>query len=321
MKELSIIIPVYNVQDYLSRCLDSCIQQDISPDDYEIIIVNDGSTDNSLNIAQRYSKKFNNIAIVTQVNKGLSSARNTGLEAANGKYVWFIDSDDWIETNIVKNLLSIVSLNRLDVLCFNLRLVDENNATTPYHISIPEKFDIYSGEEFITKIKVAPAAWAAIFRREFLLENQLLFYEGILHEDMEFTPRAYSLARRISVVSIAVYNYFQRSGSIMKSANFHKKSKDLLIVAESLYSFAETHFDKKSPAYDCIMEKVAFAFTQSLAYFQPKQTSIKQYTASPCYPLTIPGTLSVSDKFKYLLANISINLYLTTYRSFKRLIP
>jgi len=97
--KISLIIPVFNVDQYLSRCLDSCIHQDLIPDEYEIIAVNDGSTDRSLTILREYEQKYSNIKVIDKPNGGLSSARNTGLSVAIGDYIWFIDSDDWIKEN------------------------------------------------------------------------------------------------------------------------------------------------------------------------------------------------------------------------------
>lgn len=116
--KLSLVIPMYNVELYIEKCLNSCINQDLSSNEYEIIIVNDGSKDTSLSRAEAIARKHNNIKIISQENGGLSSARNTGLKNAKGEYIWFIDSDDWIEPNVLKNLYQIASHNNLDILRF-----------------------------------------------------------------------------------------------------------------------------------------------------------------------------------------------------------
>ena len=101
---LTIVIPVYNVEKYIEKCLLSCVHQDIPSDSYEIIVVNDGTKDNSLRIAESIATTHSNISIVSQQNKGLSAARNTGLKLAKGNYIWFIDSDDWIEDNCLSSI-------------------------------------------------------------------------------------------------------------------------------------------------------------------------------------------------------------------------
>ena len=111
---LSIILPVYNVEAYLGRCINSCLCQDLPKDNYEIIVVIDGSPDNSIEVARRFQSDNDNVKIVVRENGGLSAARNTGLEAASGDYVWFIDSDDYIEENILGDIVRNLQSNQLD---------------------------------------------------------------------------------------------------------------------------------------------------------------------------------------------------------------
>ena len=115
MISLSIIIPVYNVEQYLPRCLDSVLQQDIPYEEYEVIVVNDGSPDSSLAIAESYARRYPNVKVVTRQNGGLSAARNTGLEYAKGEYVWFVDTDDRIASNCIRYLCNYAKDNKLDV--------------------------------------------------------------------------------------------------------------------------------------------------------------------------------------------------------------
>lgn len=123
--KLSLVIPMYNVELYIERCLNSCINQNLSPNEYEIIVINDGSKDNSLSIVEKIVQKYTNIHVISQINGGLSSARNTGLKNARGKYIWFIDSDDWIEPNVLKTLYDAASQNDVDILRFAWNVVDE----------------------------------------------------------------------------------------------------------------------------------------------------------------------------------------------------
>ena len=113
---LSIIVPVYNVEKYLVRCIDSLVTQDVDACDYEIIMVNDGSTDNSLSVAEDLAAKYNNIVIVSHENRGLAAARNTGLRNASGQYVMFVDSDDYLTPNVISKMLKISFDNDLDIL-------------------------------------------------------------------------------------------------------------------------------------------------------------------------------------------------------------
>lgn len=230
---ISIVIPMYNVEKYIERCIVSCQKQDIGEDFFEIIVINDGSTDRSLLIANELARNNKSIRVVNQNNKGLSGARNTGLLEARGEYIWFVDSDDWIEENSLANVCS--QCEGIDVLCLSYRKVFEGNKTEK--IVCPPIPDSLNGRSlFNTKSFCTPAQFY-VFRKEFLLENDLRFYEGIYHEDMEFTPRMLYLARKIKVYEVPVYNYYIRSNSITTTVN-PKRSFDLLKVARSLSNFS-----------------------------------------------------------------------------------
>lgn len=306
MIKLSIIIPVFNVELYIERCLRSCLEQDISSEDYEIIVVNDGTKDNSISIVKRLQKKYENIKLIEQTNKGLSAARNTGLRNALGEYIWFVDSDDFIKRNCLSDLLSVTYNNSLDILCFNLQLYFEDGKIIPYNIKY-KTLSLCSGEEFICNIKMPKAAWVALYRKDFLIKNNLLFYEGIIHEDQEFTPRAYFLANRILYYDKVIYNYFQRPGSIMNSKS-EKRANDLLIVCDALYNFINENLINRNKAYYIMINKISFAFSQSLKY-NYTNTKINIYINKPYYPLNINRYLSLKEIFKYLILNLSIKLY------------
>ena len=314
MLKLSIIIPVYNVETYIAKCLDSCLQQDIPADEYEIIVVNDGSPDNSVGIVEEYMQKRSNIRLVNRYNGGLSAARNTGLKEAKGEYVWFVDSDDWIESNVLKGLLDKAYKNYLDVLCFNLQLAFPDGHTQPYNVAANEVGHVYRGTDFIYAVGMPPAAWAALYKRDFLEKHSLGFYEGILHEDQEFTPRAYCLAERIAFIDYVVYNYYQREGGIMKSKQSERKCRDLLIVSDSLYAFTQSHCNMlHREANWTLMNHVSFAVSQSLANYNKVYFNLREYRQKPYYPLCINPLLNNKEKWKYRLINLSLSLYLKIY--------
>lgn len=123
MIKLSIIVPVYNVAELIKKCVDSLLCQDIPSEEYEILLINDGSTDNSLQIIENLARKHSNIKVYSKPNGGQSSARNWGLRHALGKYIWFVDSDDFIETNVLGKVLGKVEKDSLDVLCFSFEAV------------------------------------------------------------------------------------------------------------------------------------------------------------------------------------------------------
>lgn len=235
--KLSIIIPTYNVEKYIAKCIYSFVNQDVPPNEYEIIVVNDGTKDNSANIASEIAKGYSNITIVNQENQGLSGARNTGLQRAKGDYVWFVDSDDYIEENSLSRIFGHLKEN-LDILQLQYRMVYEDERPS----SLPTCFfidDVKTGYEVTLNGGLPAPAQFSIFRRQFLLENELKFVLNIYHEDSEFKPRAVYMAKKISSDNIFCYNYLQRiQGSIMSSFSM-KRLKDVIFVNNNLYEFSK----------------------------------------------------------------------------------
>lgn len=233
---LSIIIPVYNVEKYLEKCLQSCMNQDISYKRYEVIVVNDGSPDNSIGIAERFSMRYPNIVIINQENQGLSGARNTGMKYAKGEYVWFVDSDDYIEKNCLGRIVSYLK-DDLDIFQLQYRFVYEDK-TPSLDIKFCKIEAIKSGFEVTEQGGLPAPAQFSIYRIQFLKENKLEFVKGIYHEDSEFKPRVTYLAKKIASDTCISYNYLQRlSGSI--TSNFKlKNGLDMLKVMNSLLEFA-----------------------------------------------------------------------------------
>ena len=312
---LSIIIPVYNVDKYISRCIDSVVFQDLSETEYEIIIVNDGSLDNSVSIVEKYTCNNSNIKIVHRPNGGLSAARNTGLSHATGRYVWFVDSDDWVESNCIGEILTFAENNNLDVLCFGAKIYHSAHVIKEIPSATEKQGYIFNGHEFVVNVNTIPSAWSALYRRQYLVDNNLMFYEGILHEDQEFTPRAYCLANRIAYLHKPVYYYYQREGSIMKSSQNEKRCRDLLAVADSLYAFANKNLMVGSPVYIKLIQKVNFCLTQSIAFYDTSFFDYREYSQRGYYPLHLKG-INFRTKTKYLLLNTSIPMYLL----FRRLV-
>ncbi len=321
---LSIVMPIYNVSKWLGRCIASIRNQGLTAEDYEIIAVNDGTPDDSMEVLEAFrreeEKSGEPIApwiIINQENRGLSAARNAGLKAAHGTYVWFVDSDDYLEPGSLKKLLEKAEKGRLDVLCFGLQLVSEKGDILPYPIPDHSEGKTLKGEEFMLQVDMPPAAWAALYRRGYLQMNGLKFYEGLLHEDQEFTPRAYFKARRIAFDPVVAYNYVQREGSIMKSAN-PKKSTDMLIICQRLWDFAMENTQIESSIRYLFINRISFLFSQVLSNFC--RCGVKDFPGDekklPYYPLSINKYLSKRERYKYELINSSVHLYLSLYSKF-----
>lgn len=244
--KFSVIIPVYNVEAYLRDCLDSVLKQTFA--DWEAICVNDGSTDGSANILNEYAARESRIKVVTQPNGGLSAARNAGIDAAEGEYVLFLDSDDWLEENALDVLSA--NLDGEDMLCFSGRRFFENERT--YHDADQLKARTYlSGMDYYNENALLNRDFAFVcvvlrtYKREFLSRHNLRFKEGIFHEDNLFTPLACFYAGKVKVLNNCLYDYRVRSNSITTTVNI-KRLSDLLGTANTLAAFfvPKQGFDK-----------------------------------------------------------------------------
>ena len=237
MIKFSIIIPVYNVEAYLRECLDSVLAQTCS--DWEAICVNDGSTDGSLDILQEYAAKDARFRFIDQHNKGLSAARNAGIDAAEGEYIFLLDSDDWIVPDALERLSK--RINGQDIICFAGQKYNEQDKTyRPADVLTPAMYSNGMTYYYANALKsyTFPFVCAVLrlYRRAFLLEHNLLFKEGIYHEDNLFTPMACYYARRVYVILDSLYIYRIRAHRIMTTAQ-PKRFADMAYVANQLAEF------------------------------------------------------------------------------------
>lgn len=243
---LSIIIPVYNVEKYVEKCIRSCENQDIPKEDYEVIVVNDGSPDGSLAIVERVAKEYPNIKVISQENQGLSGARNTGLAVAQGEYVWFVDSDDWIEENCLGKLTTKLRDEKPDALA--ICAANVINGEPKRRQSFPDETPI-TGRDLLKK-GVSPCAPFSIWKASFFNENNLKFFVGIFHEDGEFTPRAYFLAEKVSFINDIIYYVYQNPTSITRTVN-PKRAFDIVeVVCTHLYEFSKKYNEKERKVFD-----------------------------------------------------------------------
>lgn len=228
---LSIIVPTYNVEDYLSNCLDSLINQDIAPEDYEIIVINDGSSDSSPEIAASYEESLDHLKVIHQKNQGLSGARNKGLELALGKYVLFVDSDDYLARDTLGHIVSLMKKNDLDVLGIGYRHTEELDLTEAVNskIKYSEELRISDGITYVADHAYYTSACFYMIKKEYLLDIGLTFPLGRYHEDTNFVASLLTHSKRIGNSSLDVYRYVSRSGSITNK----RTKKHLLELVDS----------------------------------------------------------------------------------------
>jgi len=222
---LSIIIPVYNVEKYIDKCLQSVSDQDIPKNEYEILVIDDGSTDNSPEIIRAYSKKYDNIKIATKENGGVSSARNTGLNMAQGKYILFVDSDDMIKENSLSKVLYFAENCNPDLLQFECNIIrNDAKYSEPACCSAPTLFsdkEAYLKTCIFTKKIWHIEMWRFLFKKSLLDNNRIRFNQEIcMGEDQLFTIEAISRAGKIAYSPEIIYRYLVRSGSTMNSFSY-----------------------------------------------------------------------------------------------------
>ena len=237
-KKISLIIPVYNVEKYIERCIVSIVSQDVSVDDYELIIVNDGSTDKSRQIAGDLQKQYPVIKIIDKENGGLSSARNEGIEHASGEYLFFIDSDDWLAEGSLKFLVEWAGKYNIDIMLFGICETGdtEKRGFLVNHLSPDDQ--ILNIDEYLTSYTLRSAAWQGLFRREIFIGNNIRFKYGFIAEDDDFVVRFFSKAKQIVCNSRTVYYYYYRAGSISKGKESEKKIiRDKLVMLGELDSY------------------------------------------------------------------------------------
>lgn len=218
MPKFSIIVPIYNVEAYLEKCLASIKNQTYK--DYEVILVNDGTKDNSMEIAKKYPFK-----IINQKNQGLSMARNTGVKEATGEYIIFLDSDDYIEKDLLKEL-DKASKNNPDIIRFQIQETYENKEEIIRYEEHP--FTNKSGVEafkLLTSYHFVENAWCYAIKRSYYQKEKFSFKIGTIHEDFGLIPLVIIKASIVNSISYLGYNYLQRQGSIMSAKDYEKTKK------------------------------------------------------------------------------------------------
>lgn len=246
--KISIVIAVYNIEEYIKDCILSVTSQNF--EDYEVILVDDGSTDNSGDICESYAGAH--VFVYHKENGGLSDARNYGLAKAQGEYVLFVDGDDKIFPDTCKHFYEVAKKTGADVVIGEAQLSNPIAAMERYERIARESFVMhkaYTGKEYLRGCLEGGAlrvdAWRHFYRRAFLLDNKLYFQKGIAHEDEEFTPRVLLKADRIALTDAKIYYYNNdRAGSIMNSVN-PKKIKDKLLIYDKLFNYYQTVTPRK----------------------------------------------------------------------------
>lgn len=252
MIKVSVIVPVYNVEQYLPKCLDSLINQTF--DDYEIIVVNDGSPDESEKIINEYEKNHRKlIKSYKKKNGGLSDARNFGVSKASGKYVMFVDSDDYVSRDMIEKLYTSIQKEKSDIAICNIVRVNHNNVQTINYNYNPGTTTLAENKRILFN---QPSACNKMF--DINLFEKYKFETGKYYEDFRLINKLFLKCNKISFIDDACYYYVERENSIMKDTNI-KKNYDIIDAIQSLIEFY-----KKEQKYENYREEIEFLMIDNI---------------------------------------------------------
>ena len=231
MIKYSVIIPVYNVENYISKCLDSLVNQTYK--DLEIIIVNDGSTDKSLDIVLNYQKKYSNIKLFNIDNHGQSYARNYGLKYARGIYISFIDSDDYVDTNLFLEIDNFLKNKNYDIVMFSYKAISKDGKVL-FHkdFDVDDNYNVSSIEYLFSD----PSVWNKIYKKEFLDKISFHLPEGMIYEDYCYIPTLIKYSPKIGYIKKSLYYYVYSDASTTRNIEYKEKYEDLIKASNILYN-------------------------------------------------------------------------------------
>ena len=313
MMKLSIIIPVYNVEQYIRSCVESIYRQELKEADFEVILVNDGTQDHSFEVINDIISTHTNIVVLEQENQGLSVARNMGLAYASGQYVLFVDSDDILIDQTLSQLCSMLDSSPVDMLIAGFVRMNNQEiasfsgiASTDYVIERRQASDI-----FLHTFKHECFIWRTIYRKLFLVGNNIKFIPGIYFEDIPFTIECYLKANKCIYTSLDFYIYRQRENSVVSSINL-KKILDINTVLSHLWKMKQNPSLPKEVQRQ-LMNTIFSTFSVSIWYishsndlYEQRQilvADLKQKVPDICF----------TNGFKQKMVSFMFNLFPCTY--------
>ncbi|MBJ2172626.1 glycosyltransferase [Aureibaculum sp. A20] len=327
---LSFIIPMYNAEEYIEQCLYSIIDQPVNKNIFEIILINDGSTDNSLSKANEISKKHKSITVYSQKNKGLSATRNRGIELARGAYIWFIDADDYIIPNTVNTLLSCLKKHNLDILEFQYIRTESRvlNVSINNNPSLAD-VKVQNGKKYVARRGYNESCCISIYRRELIIQIGVRFIEGKIMEDMVFNAEIVPKANRIAYYPLDAYRYVINPNSIWmneESAAYRKSITDFIFMTKKISFFIKDYKqnDIGTKIIESKQQEMLFNISKRLLTsdftISEINTIIKDLRKHKLYPLSKYNGISKFRKFENYMFNKKLLFLLSIriYRFFKK---
>lgn len=313
MIKYSFIVPVYNTEKYLKKCLDSLVNQTYK--DFEIIVVNDGSTDKSSNIISKYQKKYKNIIVIDKENEGLSMARNRGVQKSSGKYIIFVDSDDYVSNKLLEEVDK--KIDDSDILRFQIATEDEEyTKINEYHEEGFESMCGYDAFKYLSSYHFVEPAWCYVIRKNYYIENKFSFKRGVYHEDFGLIPYVIYKARKVKSIDFIGYYYIQRNGSIMNNNDYKKtvkKAFDMLEQYKTMRLFAK-NINRKNNLNDYFLSYISNSVIVKARELKKDEKKVYIYELKK---LNVFDGVLVNTKirrFKKYLMKHNLNLYLKVVR-------
>lgn len=313
MIKYSFIVPVYNTEKYLKKCLDSLVNQTYK--DFEIIVVNDGSTDKSSSIISKYQKKYKNIIVIDKENEGLSMARNRGVQKSSGKYIIFVDSDDYVSNKLLEEVDK--KIDDSDILRFQIATEDEGyTKINEYHEEEFESMCGYDAFKYLSSYHFVEPAWCYVIRKNYYIENKFSFKKGVYHEDFGLIPYVIYKARKVKSVDFIGYYYIQRNGSIMNNNDYKKtvkKAFDMLEQYKTMRLFAK-NINRKNNLDDYFLSYISNSVIVKARELKKDE---KKVYINELKKLNVFDGVLVNTRirrFKKFLMKHNLNLYLKVVR-------
>jgi len=306
--KIDLVVPVYNVERYIDNCMESLLSQTYT--NYEIILVDDGSTDSSAEKCDDYAKKYEKVKVIHKQNGGLSDARNAGMDAVNGEYVAFIDSDDYIAHNSLECFVECIQTSKriVDIIVGGYIKVSENDYLSINGVAASYSFcrEMTGREYLIDSLRISSftvTAWSKLYRTQFLIDNKFMFKKGILHEDELYTPQVLLKASNVIHTDLDFYRYVIREGSIMTSK---KQLNNAISIQSIVHELDQVYEGVDDVALrKCLMDHSATIFFQAISRLsreEAKSNSLMEYSFLRTH------SMSLKNKIRYVLFCIKYEL-------------
>lgn len=302
--DLSIIVPCYNAEQYIHICLSTLVSQGINPRRYEIIVVDDGSKDNSLKVAKDFARNHPHIHIIKQENQGVSVARDAGIDLARGSYIYFIDADDYLAQDTLDKILDYALMHDLDVLSFKSLGTKERNLYLSTNLGVHQINDsIYNGVDFIANHPITNTVWWFIFKKALIKKNNLHFTKGRFIEDVPYLFELLLASERVSSTNLDVHRFYENPHSVTRSKespHYNKMIDDIMFAAIKIDEIIDK-LDKRNDNMTKCIEKIKesqhfFIFIllvrliKSTMHYHVVKVYIKELIDHQLYPIThFPG--------------------------------